>query len=914
MKRILPVVLALLTATAAPAADPARVIEEHGDGHLAFERVVIGPFEVYHHQRTLHGAVVEKDQIVYRFDRASGELLSRKAVWRDDVDDRTPAPVITAGEAGALAPGSVLFADLYIITPDSDVFPLERTPSNPCWVVRSEDAAGFQHVTIVDAVTGERLGPGVPPPAGGYSLTGPWYDNPCDGGWTAWSGNAHTWFETMGYPTDETLWPTQAEVQAYVQSETTAVFYELAHGGSFSFGSGCTGGTAYETTYASEIEAWIAGHGRMPFAFIGSCGGMCSISDGSLSYEFRKGSSWATTTVGYCGMGDEICGDCWVVSIDWQNAFFSYVNAGDTVEDAYEQALADFPSCAGPVCMRFAGDTTMVLVPAVERRSPEWTDATEPPLGDLGRAGGIAWADYDGDGDQDVYVANADGVNRLFRNDGGTFTDVTAAPLDDAGVGMGVSWGDYDGDGDHDLYLVNDGANRLFRNDAGTFADATAAPLDDPGEGYGVSWVDYDLDGDLDLFVANNGTNRLYENNVPGRAFFTDATSAPMDDPGNSQSAVWADYDLDGDQDCYLVNRGTANRLLRNDAGAFVDVAAGALADAADGIGAAWGDYDNDGDPDLYLANLNAANRLLRNDGGGFTDVSVFPLSDGGAGTGVVWLDAENDGDLDLYLGKYGSANLLMRNSGPPDYAFSDGSIAPLTNEGFVWGLASADYDGDGDVDLYLGNNGLATGSNRLFENGWGSLNHWLVVDLEGVISNRSAVGARVRIVTGGVEQWREVAGSTGYLSQDSPELEFGLGAAATIDTLEVVWPSGLVERAVGVAADQRLEVTEGDWTGVAGGAVDGRPALRGNYPNPFNPVTLIQYELPRPSNVTLTVFDLSGREVRTLEAGAALPAGRHTTAWDGRDDAGRDVASGVYYYRLAVGGETFSNSMVLLK
>ncbi len=911
MQRLSLVGLALLLALPSLAADPLAVIEEHGDGHLEFERVVVGPFEVHHHQRTLHGAVVEKDQIVYRFDRKTGEFLSRKSSWREGLESRTPEPVVAAAEAMALAPGAVLFVGLYVISPESDVFPITPTPENPCWLIRSEDMAGFQHVTIVDAVTGEKLGPGVPPPAGGYSLTGPWYDSPCEGGWTAWSGNAHTWFETMGYPTDETLWPTQAEVQSYVQSETTAVFYELAHGGSSSFASGCSGGTSYETTYASEIESWIAGYGRMPFAFIGSCGGLCSVGDGSLSYEFRKGSSWAATTVGYCGMAEQACEMCWAYSIDWQDAFFSYVTAGETVEDALEQALADYPSCASAACMRFAGDTTMVLVPVVERRSPEWADATNAALADAGRAGGVAWGDYDGDGDQDIYLANSDGTNRLFRNDGGVFVDATAAPLDDAGVGMGVAWGDYDNDGDVDLYLVNDGANRLFRNDGGTFVDVTVPPLDDASEGNGVSWVDCDLDGDLDIYVANNGANRLFRNDG---GVFVDATTAPLNDAGNGKSAVWADYDLDGDQDCYLVNRMTANRLFRNDGGVFTDVAAGALADAANGTGAAWGDYDNDGDPDLYLTNVYAMNHLFRNDAGVFTDVSTPPLSDSGVGTGCVWFDAENDGDLDLYLGKYGAANVLMRNGGPPDYTFTNGSIAPLTNEGSVWGVAAADHDLDGDLDLYLGNNGLATGTNRLLENGWGSLNHWLVVALEGVMSNRSAIGARVRVVTGGTEQWREVSGAVGFLSQDSLELEFGLGGASSADTLEVHWPSGLVERAVGVAADQRLEIIEGGWSGVASGAVDGRPTLRGNYPNPFNPVTLIQYELPWASGVTLTVYDLSGRVVRTLENGTRLPAGPHTTAWDGRDERGRDVASGVYLYRLTVGGETFSESMVLLK
>jgi len=915
MHRIALVALALLAACAAPAAPPPELLRSFGDDGLDFERVVIGDLEIYHHQRTLLGALVEKDQIVYRFDRRTGQFLGRKASWRDRLEGRTPQPVIDAERAEALASGTALFSTLVIISPDSDVFPLEPVPTNPCWAVRSLDEAGFQRVTVVDAVTGAVLGPGIPPPAGGYSLTGPWYSEPCDGGWLAWSANAHAWFETMGYPTDETLWPTETEVRGFVQSETTAVFYELAHGGSSSFASGCVGGTGYETTYASEIESWIADYGRMPFAFIGSCGGMCSVADGSLSFEFRKGADRFATTVGYCGMGDAICETCWGYSIDWQDAFFSYVNGGATVQDAYEQALADFPSCAGPVCMRFAGDTTFALVPGVQRRPPEWTAPAIAPLLDYGRAGGIAWVDYDGDGDQDLYFANTDRGNVLLENVGTSFVDATSPPLDDAGVGMGVSWGDYDNDGDSDLYLANDGFNRLFRNDGGTFVDATTSPLGDPGESYGVAWVDYDGDGFLDLSVANNGANRLFRNNGGGaRADFSDVAAPPLDDPGDTRSMVWADYDLDGDQDCYLVNRGSANRLLRNDEGVFVDVASGMLADASNGIGAAWADYDNDGDPDLYLSNLNAMNHLFRNDDGVFVDVAVGPVSDSGPGTGVVWLDADNDGDLDLYLGRYASPNVFLRNDGPPDYVFTNSTIAPVDNSGNLWGLAGGDWDGDGDVDLYLGNNGHSGGPNSLLENGWGALSHWLVIELEGVISNRSAIGARVRVVADGTAQSRQVAGSTGYLSQDSRELEFGLGEVSVVDTLEIHWPSGLVERAVDVAADQRLEIVEGGWTGVPGNGTADRPTLEGNFPNPFNPVTLIQYDLPAAASVTLRIYDLSGREVRTLERATPRPAGRHTVAWDGRDGSGRDVASGVYYYRLTVGEDTDSASMVLVQ
>ena len=135
------------------------------------------------------------------------------------------------------------------------------------------------------------------------------------------------------------------------------MFYELAHGGSSYFANGCTGGTNFEYTTAGDIEMWIAAYPEMRFAFIGSCGGMCQTGDNSFSYEFRKGSITNTATVGYCGMAEDYCDLCWNYSVSWQDALFNYMYLGWTVKDAFDQAQADYPACAGSNnCMRFAGD------------------------------------------------------------------------------------------------------------------------------------------------------------------------------------------------------------------------------------------------------------------------------------------------------------------------------------------------------------------------------------------------------------------------------------------------------------------------------------------------------------------------------------------------------------------------------
>ncbi len=911
------VALAPTCAAAEPWAAVSQVslLEQFGDGGRYFDEIVISEaVAVLFHQRMLDGAIVEKDYVVYQFDRRTGELLARKSHWRDDLPLSLPAITLSDLDAEAVVDGEILFADLFIISPESDVFPFDPTPTNPCWIVHSASVGGIRSVTVVDAVTGTIAGPGIPPPSAGFSLTGPWYEGPCSGSWSSWSGNAKTWFEIMGYPTGEIIWPTEAELSSHVQDSDVALFYELAHGGSSYFGSGCDGGTAIHYTTASNIEAWIENYGRMPFAFIGSCAGMCSVGDGTFANEFRKGASEGAAVVGYCGMSEPQCATCWGYSLDWQTSLFSYMDQGWTVRAAYDQANADWPICAGSNnCMRFQGDETVTVVPVISREKAPWIRVTNPVLETNTRDGGAAWGDYDDDGDLDLYVSNTETASNLYRNDSGIFVDATTPPLGDTGYNTGVAWADYDNDGDLDLYVgTSYGTNNLFRNEgAGTFVDASIGALADAGNCWTVAWADYDLDGYVDIFLANNGLNVLLRNGGPPSWEFTAVGGAISAVSAYSQGAAWGDYDSDGDPDLYVANRGSANRLFRNDDGFFVDVTVAPLNDSGSTIGCAWGDYDNDGDLDLFISNLSSADHLFRNDNGIFVDATAAPLGSIGFGTGVAWADWDNDGDLDLYVGHYGERNILYRNEGAPGWSFFDSSIKPASCDRTAWGLAFGDFNGDGTGDLHVVNGS----ANRLLENNTGSLNHWLHVELTGVISNASAIGARVRVVAAGASQIREVSGGSGYMSQDSLPLEFGLGAAAIVDTLEILWPSGIVERAVGVAVDQMLQVVEGTWTGIPDdGALPRDTVLHGNYPNPFNPVTLIQYELPAAMNVRLVVHDLSGRVVRTLESAVAKPAGRHTTAWDGCDDRGDRVASGVYFYKLETGDDVLVKRMLLLK
>jgi hypothetical protein len=357
-----------------------KLLRKYEKSDRKFKRVEIRNNIIYFHQRKIDNAVVEKDFIIYKFDKNTGKLKDKKINWRNDLPESLPkllkenkgGPPVTKKEAESMVEGTVQFSELFIIAPQSDVFPTEHKPRNPCWVVRSlVDKRPV--VTIIDSVTGEFLGYGVPPPQiTGFSLSGPWYFNPCWGTWTSWYLNAAFWFEEMGYPTEAIEWPTEEKVRGHLESTETAVFYELAHGGSYGFTSGCLQGNWGEYTSASELGSWISNYPKIPFTFLGSCGGMCNSYPGTLSYEFRKGSEQDTATVGYCGMAEYYCSSCWVNSIDWQNTFFSRLSIGNTIEDAFDAAMAARPMCfrTDGSCMRLAGDPDLTLVPIVYRTPP----------------------------------------------------------------------------------------------------------------------------------------------------------------------------------------------------------------------------------------------------------------------------------------------------------------------------------------------------------------------------------------------------------------------------------------------------------------------------------------------------------------------------------------------------------------
>jgi len=457
---------------------------------------------------------------------------------------------------------------------------------------------------------------------------------------------------------------------------------------------------------------------------------------------------------------------------------------------------------------------------------------------DVGNSFGCAWGDYDQDGNGDLIVGSGFGqTNRLYHNNGnGSFARITTGKIvNEPADADAVVWGDYDNDGDLDLFVSNfmTPANDFFyRNEGdGTFVKIIQGPwVNDSSPGVGAAWADYDADGFLDLYVANTqGQNDfLYHNN--GNATMTRITTGPIpSSSGWSTGCAWADYDGDGNLDLLVANSAPSGQLGENEFqfhnngnGTFTRITTGpAVNDGGHSDGVAWGDYDNDGDLDLFVGDgLGENNRLYRNDGpNGFVRITDGAIvNDGGNSISAAWGDYDNDGYLDLFVANdLGENNFLYHNEG--EGTFSKVVDGPVVNDGGAsWGCAWADFDNDGDLDLFVANGGADAATpppaepSFLYRNDGGT-NSWFLVRLTGIASNRSAIGAKVRVLAtiGGKSFWqlREVSGGGGWCSQNDLRAHFGLGDASQVDLLRIEWPSGIVQELTNVAPNQVLTITE---------------------------------------------------------------------------------------------------------
>ena len=487
--------------------------------------------------------------------------------------------------------------------------------------------------------------------------------------------------------------------------------------------------------------------------------------------------------------------------------------------------------------------------------------------------GGLAAFDYNGDGRIDLYFTNGasgDGFdkasprfwNRLFRNDGNwQFTDVTErAGVAGATYGIGAASADFDNDGDQDLFVAGVGRNQLFRNDgAGRFIDvAEASGVSRAVWSVAAVWLDYDRDGRLDLFVVNyvqwrpgpqrfcgdrtrdlrvychpkyfDGLpNTLYRNKGDGT--FEDVTRASGLSAvvGKGMSAATLDVEADGWPDLYVTNDSLPSVLLHNTGkGTFEDV--GLLAGVAlpghgrpvSAMGVDAADYDGDGRPDLAVTALAGETfPLYRNEGGGaFRDAGVSSglgaLTVRRSGWGIAFGDYDNDGALDLFTANahvndrieqfeaspYLEPNRVYHNAGAGRFADVSSTVGDAFQQPAAHrGAVAADLDGDGRLDVVT----TALGGPAVLWRNVTRPRHWLQVALTGTRSPRDGIGARVRV--GKQVAW--ITTSASYASSKPPTAHFGLGGATTGPEIELTWPDGTSHKVTAEGIDRVVTITQ---------------------------------------------------------------------------------------------------------
>ncbi len=461
--------------------------------------------------------------------------------------------------------------------------------------------------------------------------------------------------------------------------------------------------------------------------------------------------------------------------------------------------------------------------------------------------------------------------NRLFhQKKDGTFEDVTEkAGLKGVGYGMGVAVGDFDNDGFEDLYVTAYGGNKLYRNNGnGTFTDVTqqsgtGGPTT-PGFTWSTSaaWVDLDNDGNLDLVVLRYmewdfndefcGEHRegyraychpdiypaipalVYHND--GNGHFTEvAKKMGLDVPGKGLGIAIADYDRDGKVDLAVANDSMLEFLYRNQGGGHFEETGLTAEVAVDGdgrtfagMGIDFADYNNDGIPDLVITNLaNQKYALYRNNGdGSFTyDTYVSGLARMTllhSGWGIRFLDYDNDGLKDILIAQghdldtvelnypqlhYKEPMLLARNIGKGGFVDVSAQSGAVFQQPWVSrGLAIGDLDNDGRLDAIVTTNG---GPAHILHNETSTPNHWLLLSLVGHKSNRDGIGAEIKLTTSHGPQWATVSTAGSYLSSNDKRAHFGLGPDTSARSIEIHWPSGIVQKLENVPANQVLKIDE---------------------------------------------------------------------------------------------------------
>ncbi|MEO1050141.1 MAG: CRTAC1 family protein [Bacteroidota bacterium] len=499
--------------------------------------------------------------------------------------------------------------------------------------------------------------------------------------------------------------------------------------------------------------------------------------------------------------------------------------------------------------------TTSLILAYLNLNAQQFTLITEGAIAtDTTNTNGASFVDYDNDGDLDVFLSNANapfGFNSLYRNDGNDkFTKIDAGEITGMQtITFGHTWGDYDNDGLKDLFVVNaftSIGSLLYRNlgnDKFQRMEFYNTGRDNV-LGFAANWSDIDNDGLLDITVIHPAggfvglpttSNFIFKNNGDQFGSFTPVLTTPITrGTAPFTNATWADYDQDGDQDLFI-GSGPANgtkrpdyhfKNLHKETGqiSFQRITNQVFAqDSLDGQTWNWIDYDNDGDLDVYMTNWGGSfggikNNLYRNDGDTIIRINEGDIvNDVGISLANVWADFDNDGDLDVYVGNGGGQlNRYYENQG-------NGTFKSITQGHFVeqakntWGVSAGDYNNDGRIDLLVSNKtGYIRGGdvNFLYRNDSDNGYNWLTIECVGEKSNRSGIGARIKLTAKidgkNVTQYREIGANATFLGNNDIRAHFGLKKSKTIDSIEITWPSGQVDTYQKIKVNQLLKAKEG--------------------------------------------------------------------------------------------------------
>jgi hypothetical protein len=567
-------------------------------------------------------------------------------------------------------------------------------------------------------------------------------------------------------------------------------------------------------------------------------------------------------------------------------------------------------------------------------REPLFIDAAaNTGIADTGMGMSTAFGDYNNDGYLDIFLVNTLQSDILFRNNAGvSFTDVsTLAGVKAVDRTNYVSFIDYDNDGNLDIYkgIWINSETSFYRNDGdGTFKlsniyDKNGKPI----KGRIIGFLDSDNDGFLDICSSDDKYPfMLYHNN--GNNTNTDMTPVAGFDSTIKHSPLslaFGDYNNDGAIDIFVPSN---NVLFRNDGNVFFTNVTHISGIHNSGCSAVFGDYNNDENIDLLVSDNDSLFLYKNNGNETFTNITARaeiaqnPVQIYGRCT---FFDYNNDGYLDIYTNSL--LQILFKNNRDGTFSQDTSSIQKFVCSTLLGATLIGDYNNDGYIDIYHAvhrkhfNNEYRSETvppkNILYKN-QGYENNWIIVKTRGAQSNSYGIGARVKVVADDLIQIREVTHNISNLQVivNSLPLEFGLGKHDHIDTVQVRWPSGIVDILTDVPVNTILTVKEGYGDIV----IPDKCRLFQNYPNPFNSETTIDYVVKgNPHNpqfetdVNITVFNITGQKVITLIDKSQKP-GYYSVKWNGSDRYGVFLPSGIYFYRLKSNNNYEIHRMVLIK